>query len=94
MAQVPRIVTTGFITSAKTPLLRAEPIYRDVAAGHGIRWELLAACDWMQCQAQPRPSRWCWSVAGIEVQWRTASRPWARAWRWRWSPATWINAQA
>ena len=56
VAQVPRIVTTGFITSAKTPLLRAEPIYRDVAAGHGIRWELLAACDWMQCQAQPRVS--------------------------------------
>ena len=56
VAQVPRIVTTGFITSAKTPLLRAEPVYRDVAASHGIRWELLAACDWMQCQAQPRVS--------------------------------------
>ncbi len=56
VAQVPRIVTTGFITSAKTPLLRAEPVYRDVATSHGIRWELLAACDWMQCQAQPRVS--------------------------------------
>ena len=56
VAQVPRIVTTGFITSAKTPLLRAEPIYRDVAASHGIRWELLAACDWMQCQAQAHVS--------------------------------------
>jgi flagellum-specific peptidoglycan hydrolase FlgJ len=56
VAQMPQIVTTGFITSAKTPLLRAEPIYRDVAASHGVRWELLAACDWMQCQAQPRVS--------------------------------------
>jgi hypothetical protein len=50
---VPRIVTTDFIASAKTPLLRAKPIYQDVAANHGIRWELLAACDWMQCQAKP-----------------------------------------
>ena len=54
--EVPRTVTTDFISSAKTPLLRAEPIYREVADGHGIRWELLAACDWMQCQAQPRIS--------------------------------------
>jgi flagellum-specific peptidoglycan hydrolase FlgJ len=51
--EVPRIVTTDFIASAKTPLLRAKPIYQDVAANHGIRWELLAACDWMQCQAKP-----------------------------------------
>jgi hypothetical protein len=56
VAQVPRVVTTDFIASAKTPLLRAKPIYQDVAANHGIRWELLAACDWMQCQAQPRVS--------------------------------------
>jgi hypothetical protein len=56
VAQMPRTVTADFITSAKTPLLRGEPIYRDVAANHGIRWELLAACDWMQCQAQPRVS--------------------------------------
>jgi hypothetical protein len=56
VAQMPRIVTTDFITTAKTPLLRAKPLYQDVAADSGIRWELLAACDWMQCQAQPRMS--------------------------------------
>jgi flagellum-specific peptidoglycan hydrolase FlgJ len=56
VAQMPRIVTTDFIATAKTPLLRAKPLYQDVAAGSGIRWELLAACDWMQCQAQPRIS--------------------------------------
>jgi len=41
---------------AKVPLIRAEPLYRDVAGHTGIRWELLAACDWMQCQAQQRYS--------------------------------------
>jgi flagellum-specific peptidoglycan hydrolase FlgJ len=56
VAQMPRTVTTDFIATAKTPLLRAKPLYQDVAAGSGIRWELLAACDWMQCQAQPRVS--------------------------------------
>jgi flagellum-specific peptidoglycan hydrolase FlgJ len=56
VAHMPQIVTTDFITSAKTPLLRAKPLYQDVAANTGIRWELLAACDWMQCQAQPRVS--------------------------------------
>jgi flagellum-specific peptidoglycan hydrolase FlgJ len=56
VAQMPRIVTTDFITTAKTPLLRAKPLYQDVAADSGIRWELVAACDWMQCQAQPRMS--------------------------------------
>jgi hypothetical protein len=53
---MPRIVTTDFIATAKTPLLRAKPLYQDVAAEGGIRWELLAACDWMQCQAHPRMS--------------------------------------
>jgi len=56
VAQMPRAVTTDFITTAKTPLLRAKPLYQDVAAGSGIRWELVAACDWMQCQAQQRVS--------------------------------------
>jgi flagellum-specific peptidoglycan hydrolase FlgJ len=56
VAELPRIVTTDFIASAKTPLLRAKPLYQDVAADRGIRWELLAACDWMQCHAQPRVS--------------------------------------
>ena len=54
--QIPRAVTTAFIATAKAPLSRAEPLYDDVASRSGIRWELLAACDWMQCQAQPRYS--------------------------------------
>ena len=53
-AELPTVVTTAFFASAKTPLARSEPLYRDVASQTGIRWELLAACDWMQCQAQPR----------------------------------------
>jgi hypothetical protein len=47
-------VTTAFLTTAQLPLLREEPLYRDVADESGIRWELLAACDWMQCGARPR----------------------------------------
>jgi len=54
--QIPQVVTTAFITTAKAPLSRAQPLYADVASRSGIRWELLAACDWMQCQAQPRYS--------------------------------------
>jgi flagellum-specific peptidoglycan hydrolase FlgJ len=54
--QIPRAVTTDFLTTAKAPLTRAEPLYQDVATRSGIRWELLAACDWMQCKAQPRNS--------------------------------------
>ena len=53
VTQMPRTVLTDFITTAKIPLLRAKPTYQDVAARSGMRWELLAACDWMQCQAQP-----------------------------------------
>jgi hypothetical protein len=41
---------------ARVRLVREEPLYRDVASHSGIRWELLAACDWMQCEAQPRYS--------------------------------------
>ncbi len=54
--QIPHAVTTAFLTTAKAPLTRAAPLYDDVASRSGIRWELLAACDWMQCQAQPRYS--------------------------------------
>jgi hypothetical protein len=54
--QIPRAVTTDFLSTAKAPLTRAEPLYQDVATQSGIRWELLAACDWMQCKAQPRNS--------------------------------------
>ena len=56
MPQIPQVVTTAFVSTAKAPLSRAEPLYDDVASRSGIRWQLLAACDWMQCQAQPRYS--------------------------------------
>jgi hypothetical protein len=54
--KIPQAVTAAFVTTAKDPLSRAEPLYDDVASRTGIRWELLAACDWMQCQAKPRYS--------------------------------------
>ena len=53
VTQMPRTVLTDFVTTAKIPLLRAKPVYQGVAASNGIHWELLAACDWMQCQAHP-----------------------------------------
>jgi hypothetical protein len=49
-------VQKAFITKAKVPLMHSEPLYRDVASYSGISWQLLAACDWMQCEAQPRRS--------------------------------------
>jgi len=55
-APLPGAVATAFFVSAKIPLARAEPLYRDVAEQAGIPWELLAACDWMQCEAEPRYS--------------------------------------
>ncbi len=56
VSRLPAAVTEDFIATAKTPLLRSEPLYQDVARASGIRWELLAACDWMQCKAQSRLS--------------------------------------
>jgi hypothetical protein len=56
---VPRIpypVAADFVATAKGPLTRAQPLYADVAGQTGIGWELLAACDWMQCQARSRYS--------------------------------------
>jgi flagellum-specific peptidoglycan hydrolase FlgJ len=53
---IPPSVSNAFIAMARAPLMRAQPLYRDVASHSGIRWELLAACDWMQCKAQPRYS--------------------------------------
>jgi TIR domain len=53
--QIPK-ATTDFIATAKIPLTRLKPLYQDVASCAGISWELLAACDWMQCQARPRYS--------------------------------------
>ena len=52
--EIPAPVRTAFTAAARVPLLRAEPLYRDVASHSGISWELLAACDWLQCDAQPR----------------------------------------
>jgi hypothetical protein len=54
--QIPQAVTADFVAVAKGPLTRAQPLYQDVASRTGISWELLAACDWMQCQARPRYS--------------------------------------
>ncbi len=54
--RIPHTVTADFVGTAKWPLARAEPLYQDVADRIGIPWELLAACDWMQCQAQARYS--------------------------------------
>jgi hypothetical protein len=51
-AHMPPSVREAFLTSAKMPLVRSEQLYRDVAGHTGIRWELLAACDWMQCKAR------------------------------------------
>ena len=56
VSQIPRAVTADFVATAKAPLTRAQPLYQDLADRSGIPWELLAACDWMQCQAQPRYS--------------------------------------
>ncbi len=50
---IPPSVRNAFITTAKAPLIRDELLYRDVANQIGISWKLLAACDWMQCQARP-----------------------------------------
>jgi flagellum-specific peptidoglycan hydrolase FlgJ len=54
--QMPPSVRNAFVSTARVPLLRAEPLYQDVASYSGISWELLAACDWMQCEARARYS--------------------------------------
>jgi hypothetical protein len=55
-SHIPPSVKSAFAGLAKAPLERAELVYRDVASRTGIPWELLAACDWMQCEARPRYS--------------------------------------
>jgi hypothetical protein len=55
-ARVPLAVQSAFNTTAKMTLLRNEPLYREVAGYRGLGWELLAACDWMQCEARARYS--------------------------------------
>ena len=54
--RMPPAVAAEFVANAKNPLTRARPLYQDVAGQAGISWELLAACDWMQCRAQRRYS--------------------------------------
>ena len=56
VARIPYPVAADFMATAKGPLTRAQPLYQDVASRTGIGWELLAACDWMQCQARSRYS--------------------------------------
>ncbi|HEX5291584.1 MAG TPA: glycoside hydrolase family 73 protein, partial [Streptosporangiaceae bacterium] len=56
VARIPYPVAADFVATAKGPLTRAQPLYQDVADRTGIGWELLAACDWMQCQARSRYS--------------------------------------
>jgi hypothetical protein len=54
--QIPASVRRAFAASAKAPLEHNESVYRDVCRHNGLRWELLAACDWMQCEAKARYS--------------------------------------
>jgi len=49
-------VRSAYVTRAKEPLYQAEQLYRDVADRSGVGWQLLAACDWMQCRAGERDS--------------------------------------
>jgi flagellum-specific peptidoglycan hydrolase FlgJ len=53
---LPQATATALFGVAKGPLSRGENLYRDVADQSGTGWELLAAADWMQCQADPRRS--------------------------------------
>jgi hypothetical protein len=53
---LPAPVKNDLVALAKAPLMHAELLYRDIASSAGIGWQLLAACDWMQCEARPRHS--------------------------------------
>jgi flagellum-specific peptidoglycan hydrolase FlgJ len=53
---LPQATATALFATAKGPLSRGENLYRDVADQSGVGWELLAAVDWMQCEADPRRS--------------------------------------
>jgi hypothetical protein len=54
--EMPPAVKNALLSSARKPLARAEYVYRDVASSVGLPWKILAACDWMQCDAHPRYS--------------------------------------
>ena len=49
---LPPATGKAFLASAKVPLIRGESLYADVASHTGIPWQVLAACDWMQCKAK------------------------------------------
>jgi hypothetical protein len=49
---LPPATGKAFLTSAKVQLIRGEALYLDVAGLSGVAWEILAACDWMQCRAK------------------------------------------
>jgi flagellum-specific peptidoglycan hydrolase FlgJ len=51
--RLPPATGRAYLTSAKVPLVRGASLYADVASYTGIPWEVLAACDWMQCKAKP-----------------------------------------
>jgi hypothetical protein len=53
---LPLPVRNAFLSTARGAITFAKPLYSDVASHTGMRWELLAACDWMQCEARPRYS--------------------------------------
>ena len=53
---LPQATAAALFGTAKGPLSRGADLYRDVAEGAGVNWELLAAVDWMQCEADPRRS--------------------------------------
>jgi hypothetical protein len=63
-AHIPPSVWTVLIATARGPLLRDELLYRDIAGPAGVRWELLAACDWMQCKARHGYSPVCGEKLG------------------------------
>jgi hypothetical protein len=54
--RLPTSVKNDLVALAKAPLMHAEFLYRDIASTAGISWQLLAACDWMQCEARSRHS--------------------------------------
>jgi hypothetical protein len=55
-AELPKATALAYFATAKGLIARAEPLYRDVAGKAGIPWQLLAACDWMQCKSHPGKS--------------------------------------
>ena len=54
--ELPKAVTTAYFANAKGSLGHAQALYREVAGLAGIPWQVLGACDWMQCKAHPRYS--------------------------------------